>query len=148
MSLPVKDNAKPWATVNVKNGSSYYMLPEPSEYEGLTATVVKTTQSADGVLSFTVVNEDVAKVSLKWRYLSGQVWSDILTLFDGNGGKNFVRTVKFFNQSKNDFTEREMYISDRKAKILRRAVTGSAPSFSYNIGYEDCELELIDTRKR
>lgn len=123
-------------------GDGGVALYDPSTYNGETATVVKTNTNSKGQVLIDVVVEDVAKVSLTWRFLTPDKWSDMLKLFDGTNGGNFVQLVKFFNQTTNKYDVREMYVGDRKSGIFMRNEDGSIK------GYTDCSLNLIDTRNR
>lgn len=56
-------------------------LPEPSSYEATTSTIVDSGRNVQGKVVGSVVRHDVAKVSLKWNYLTAQQWAAILSLF-------------------------------------------------------------------
>ena len=114
-------------------------LPEPSSYSGLTATVVDSARNAEGRMIGAVVRDDVAKVELKWSFLTAQQWSDILKLFSIANGGNFTNQITFFNQTTADYETREMYVSDRGAGMWRRDEnTGDV------IGFTNCALSLIE----
>lgn len=133
------------ASVNIggfEDGKKYVKLPEPSSYEAMTATIVKEVRNSDGEISFTVVKDDAAKITLEWSILSGATWGAILSIFSGK--LRFVRPVKFINQTDNDFATRMMYVSDRTAEIHSRKVVNG----EVRIIYKNCKLELIDTRKK
>ena len=124
------------------DGNGGTALYDPSTYNGETATIVKTNTNSKGQVLINVVVEDVAKVSLQWKFLDAEKWSTILKLFDGTNGGNFVQLVKFFNQTTNKYEIREMYVGDRKSGIFMRNADGSVR------GYTDCTLNLVDTRNR
>lgn len=114
-----------------------YPLPEPSSYSGSTSTIVDAGRNVEGKFIGSVVRSDVAKVELKWNYLTVQEWANINQLF--LGPNNFVREVEFFDQARGTWTVREMYVSDRSAGMWRRhPVTGDI------LGWTDCALSLIE----
>ena len=114
-----------------------YALPEPSSYSGSTSTLVDAGRNVEGKFIGSVVRSDVAKVELKWNYLTVQEWANINQLF--LGPNNFVREVEFFDQVRGTWTVREMYVSDRSAGMWRRhPVTGDV------LGWMDCALSLIE----
>lgn len=114
-----------------------YPLPEPSSYSGSTATLVDAGRNVEGRFIGSVVRSDVAKVELRWNYLTVQEWANINQLF--LGPNNFVREVEFFDQARGTWTVREMYVSDRSAGMWRRhPVTGEV------LGWTDCTLSLIE----
>lgn len=110
-------------------------LPEPSEYSGITSTIVDSARNVSGYVIGSVVRSDVAKVELKWRYLTVEQWASILGLFTNN----FYNQVEFFNQSIGDYCERKMYVSDRSAGMWRRnPVSGEI------MGWTNCTLSLVE----
>jgi len=114
-----------------------YALPEPSSYSGNTSTLVDAGRNVEGKFIGSVVRSDVAKVELKWNYLTVQEWANINQLF--SGPNNFVRKVEFFDQVRGTWTVREMYVSDRSAGMWHRhPVTGDV------LGWTDCALSLIE----
>ena len=112
-----------------------YELPEPSEYSGNTSTIVDSARNVSGYVIGSVVRHDVAKVELKWRYLTAQQWAGILRLFTNN----FYNSVTFYNQATADYTTRNMYVSDRKAGMWRRD-----PLSGEVLGWTECSLSLVE----
>lgn len=110
-------------------------LPEPSEYSGNTSTIVDSGRNVSGYVIGSVVRHDVAKVELKWRYLTVAQWASVLSLFTNN----FYVTVKFFNQATGSYTTRQMYVSDRKAGMWRRH-----PETGEVMGWTGCSLSLVE----
>ena len=110
-------------------------LPEPSEYSANTSTIVDSARNVSGYVIGSVIRNDVAKVELKWRYLTAQQWASVLSLFTNN----FYNSVTFFNQSTADYTTRQMYVGDRKAGIWRRH-----PETGEVMGFVDCSLSLVE----
>jgi hypothetical protein len=112
-----------------------YEFPEPSEYSGLTSTLVDSARNVKGYVIGSVIRSDVAKIELSWRYLTAQQWANVIGPFN----ENFYCTVEFFNQPTASYTTREMYVSDRKAGMWRRhPVTGEV------MGWVGCELSLVE----
>ena len=110
-------------------------LPEPSEYSASTSTLVDSARNVSGYVVGAVVRSDVAKVELKWRYLTARQWADVLSLFTNN----FYNQVRFFNQATADYTTRQMYVGDRSAGMWRRHPTTGAV-----MGFTDCSLSLVE----
>lgn len=110
-------------------------LPEPSYYDANTSTLVDSARNVSGYVVGSVVRHDVAKVELKWRYLTAQQWADILSLFNNN----FYNTVTFYNQATADYTTRQMYVGDRHAGMWRRH-----PETGAVMGWTDCSLALVE----
>jgi len=110
-------------------------LPEPSEYSGTTSTIVDSARNVSGYVIGSVVRSDVAKVELKWRYLTKEQWADILSMFTNN----FYNNVTFFNQSTGDYSTRQMYVSDRKAGVWRRH-----PATGEIMGWTNCSMSLVE----
>ena len=110
-------------------------LPEPSEYSANTSTIVDSGRNVQGYVIGAVVRHDVAKVELKWRYLTAQQWANVLSLFTNN----FYNDVRFFNQATADYTTRQMYVGDRKAGMWRRH-----PETGEVMGWTECSLSLIE----
>lgn len=110
-------------------------LPEPSEYSASTSTLVDSARNVSGYVIGAVIRSDVAKVELKWRYLTVEQWANVLSLFTNN----FYNSVTFFNQSTGAYTTREMYVGDRSAGMWRRH-----PSTGEVMGWLDCSLSLVE----
>lgn len=110
-------------------------LPEPSSYSGTTSTIVDSGRNVRGVVVGSVVRHDVAKVALKWNYLTAQQWANILSMFTSN----FYCSVRFYNQAKAAYDTRQMYVSDRTAGMWRRC-----PSNGSIMGWTDCSLSLVE----
>ena len=110
-------------------------LPEPSEYSANTSTIVDSGRNVTGHVIGSVVRHDVAKIELKWRYLTTQQWANVLSLFTNN----FYNDVTFFNQATAQYTTRQMYVSDRKSGMWRRH-----PTTGEVMGWVDCALSLVE----
>lgn len=112
-----------------------FEFPEPSEYSANTSTLVDSARNVSGYVIGAVVRSDVAKVEIKWRYLTAVQWANILRLFTNN----FYNSVTFYNQATASYTTREMYVSDRSAGMWRRH-----PSTGEVMGWTDCSLSLVE----
>ena len=110
-------------------------LPEPSEYRSGTSTLVDSARNVEGRVVGSVVRSDVAKIELKWRYLTAQQWAMVLSLFKDN----FYNNVTFFDQTTGGYTSRDMYVGDRTAGMWRRN-----PSTGEVMGFTECSLNLIE----
>lgn len=110
-------------------------LPEPSEYSANTSTLVDSARNVAGYVVGSVIRSDVAKVELKWRYLTAQQWASVLSLFTNS----FYNSVTFFNQATASYTTRQMYVGDRKAGMWRRH-----PETGEVMGFTDCSLSLVE----
>lgn len=110
-------------------------LPEPSEYSANTSTLVDSARNVSGYVIGSVIRNDVAKVELKWRYLTAQQWASVLSLF----ANSFYNSVTFYNQATATYTTRQMYVSDRSAGIWRRH-----PETGAVMGWVDCALSLVE----
>lgn len=110
-------------------------LPEPSEYSASTSTLVDSARNVSGYVIGSVVRNDVAKVELRWRYLTARQWANVLSLFTSN----FYNSVTFFNQATADYTTREMYVGDRSAGMWRRH-----PETGEILGWTECSLSLVE----
>ena len=110
-------------------------LPEPSEYSANTATLVDSARNVKGKVIGSVIRDDVAKVEMKWNYLTAEQWAGILKLFT----KNFYNKVTFYNQATASYTTREMYVGDRNASMWRRH-----PETGEVMGFTDCRLALVE----
>lgn len=110
-------------------------LPEPSEYSASTSTLVDSGRNVSGYVIGSVIRNDVAKVELKWRYLTARQWADVLSLFTNN----FYNQVTFFNQATASYTTRQMYVGDRSAGMWRRH-----PATGEVMGFVDCSLSLVE----
>ena len=117
-----------------------FALPTPSQYVGLTATIVNAGRNVKGVTIGTVIREDVGKVELSWKYLTVKQWSDILKLFSPTFGGGFYRNVTFYDQVRADWITREMYVSDRTSAGLIQL----DPIMQTPRGWENPKLALVE----
>ena len=116
-----------------------YSFPEPSSYSANTSTIVNSSRNVEGKMIGSVVRENVSKIEISWKYLTVEQWARIQKCFSEVDGGKFINSVKFFDQSKGDFNEKDMYVSDRKSGLWRRDPTTGAV-----LGWTDCSLSLIE----
>jgi hypothetical protein len=118
-----------------------YDFPEPAKdgYSGNTSTLVDSARNTQGVMVGSVIRDDVAKVEMKWSYLTVKQWADMLKCFSIARGGKFINDVTFFCQDIGDWTTRQMYVSDRKADMFRRD-----PKTGDVLGYTNCSLSLVE----
>ena len=76
------------------------ILPEPSTYEGNTGTIVDSARNTEGRMIGAVIRDDVAKVSMTWKYLTVEQWSAINRLFRTSSGGSFINSVTFLTRRK------------------------------------------------
>ena len=110
-------------------------FPEPSSYEATTSTIVDSGRNVQGKVVGSVVRHDVAKVAMKWNFLTAQQWATVLSLFT----TNFYCTVRFYNQAKAGYDTRQMYVSDRTSGMWRRC-----PTNGNVMGFTGCSLSLVE----
>lgn len=113
-------------------------IPEPSTYSATTATTVDAGRNVKGVFVGAIIREDTAKIELTWKYISAENWSMISKLFQSKFGGSFINSVTFYNQDTNDWETREMYVSDRTAKLFLRNEDNTMR------GYTDARIALIE----
>lgn len=110
-------------------------VPDPSEYNATTSTLVDEGRNTEGAFIGSVIRNELAKVEMKWNYLSAQQWADILAHFKAS----FVNSVTFLNQDTNQYETRSMYVSDRTGGAACRD-----PRTKELKGWQGCRLALIE----
>lgn len=122
------------AMVSIDN----YAFPEPSTYNSQTSTIVDSGRNAKGQMIGSVIREDIAKISLTWKFISVQDWANLLAKFSTAQGGSFINPVTFFLQDTGTWVTRYMYVSDRKANVYLRDAQGNIK------GYTNVSLNLIE----
>ena len=85
------------------------------------------------------LGDDVAKVTLSWKFLTVSDWAKINKCFAEKYGGKFYNNVTFFNQVTGKWETRKMYVSDRDASIFRRdPISGDV------VGYVNPKLSLVE----
>lgn len=135
-------------------------LPCPSDYQGSASTLVDSARNTQGIVVADVIKSDVAKIELKWNFLTVAEYSKIAKLFEpayyGGDTSVFMRACSFFDVIKgswNGSTENQpdiynnkckvFYPSDRKVKFAKMVLNDNGSPK----GYQDVSLNLIDTGK-
>lgn len=153
-------NAFSQVSVYNSNTSQWVDLPCASEYTGIATTLVDSGRNAKGVVIGDVIASDIAKVEIKWNFLTVEQYSEIAQLFEpkynNNDPQAFFRAVRFFDVVKGDFDGdnseapntttnrcRIMYCGDRKVAFAKMKLDESGKP----IGYQGVSLNLIDTNK-
>lgn len=111
-----------------------YALPEPTAYSGTTSTLVDAGTSVSGKLLGSVVRDEVANISLSWNFLGTEEWAEMNQIFK----ENHINRIRFFDQTKGDWDERDMYVSDRDAGMWRRDDEGNV------LGWTGCAVKLTE----
>jgi len=147
-----------FAQVSIYNeySSTWVDLPCASEYTGIATTVVDSGRNPDGVVIADVIASDIAKVEMKWNFLTLEQYSLIAQLFEPKYHGEFMNAVRFFDVVKGDFDGdnssapdktnnpcRIMYCGDRKVSFAKIKLDDDGKP----IGYQGVSLNLIDTHK-
>ena len=144
--------------------SLWVALPTPSDYNGSSSTLVNSARNTQGEVIGDVIKSDVAKVELKWNYLTLAQYTALAQLFEPLYNGAFFNAVSFFDVIKGDFngtvnpsslsanppTNRSganpckvFYPNDRKVAFAKLKLDSNGKP----IGYTDVSLNLIDTGK-
>ena len=131
-------------------------LPCASEYTGIATTVVNSGRNVEAVVIAEVIASDIAKVEMKWNFLTIEQYTLIAQLFEPKYHGEFMNATRFFDVVKGDFDGdnttppntttnrcRIMYCGDRKVSFAKMKVD----EFGKPIGYQGVSLNLIDTHK-
>lgn len=139
------------------NPASWVDLPCPSDYSGISTTLVDSGRNTQGIIIADVINSDIAKIELHWNYLTVAQYSAIAQLFEPKyNGNRFDMPVSFFDIVKGDFEGdisqapnnstnkcRLFYAGDRKVQFAHIKLDSDGKP----LGYTDVQLNLIDTGK-
>lgn len=136
------------------DGATTSDIPVPSDYSGLSSTVVDSGRNISGQVIGGIVREDVAKVELKWNFMTVAQYAKLAQLFDSKYNGNFFVGVSFFDivagtwdgsiESAPDIVNnpiRLFYPSDRKVQFAKMVLNSDGSPK----GYENVSLNLIDT---
>lgn len=108
-------------------------IPTPSEYTALTADIVDSGRNAQGTTVAQVVRSDVAKITMKWNWLTVGQWSGILQLFKNN----FFVSVRYYDQVTMGYQTRTFYVSDRSGGLAQ--LKDGEP-----VAWTNCSLSLVE----
>lgn len=129
-------------------GSEAFVVKTPSEYIGNTATIVDSARSTNGYMIGTVIRNGVAKIQMKWNFISSEDWAALLMQFEPEYGGAFVRDVTFFNQTTNQLETRQMYVSDRTSAgsflVHNEFTTNNPEKIGLPRGYLNAQFSLIE----
>lgn len=129
-------------------GAEAFVVKTPSEYIGNTATIVDSARSTNGYMIGTVIRNGVAKIQLKWNFITAEEWAEMLMQFEPEYGGAFVRSVTFFNQTTGRMETREMYVSDRTSAgsflLHNQETTNDPDKIGLPRGYLNASLSLIE----
>lgn len=141
-----------------ENLGNWVQLPTPSDYSGTSTTVVDSARNSEGVVVGDVIKSDVAKVELKWNFLTVAQYSAIAKLFERKYNGDFFVPVSFFDVINGDFEGdltkvptnsegnnpiRIFYCGDRKVQFAKMVLNADGTPK----GYQNVSLNLIDTGK-
>lgn len=133
-------------------------LPCPSSYSASASTLVNSGRNADGQVIADVIRSDIAKIEMKWNFLTTAQYAQLAQLFEEKYGGSFINAVSFFDVIKGDYDGditkaptastgnnpcRTFYPNDRKVAFAKITLDSSGKP----IGYEGVSLNLIDTCK-
>jgi hypothetical protein len=105
---------KPLVTIlsKVKGVSSLSLpTPKPGGYIGTTSIIVGGGRNVKGKMIGQPIRYDVAKVECEWNYLDAETWSNILKRFSQKHGGSYFNDIEFYDQVRNAWITREMYVS-------------------------------------
>ena len=140
------------------HNSNWIDLPCPSDYSGISTTLVDSARNTQGQVIGNVIASDIAKVEMKWKFLTPQQYSNMAKLFEQKYNGSFFVAVSFFDIIKNDFDGdrtkaptnssgnnpcRMFYCGDRKVQFAKMVLNEDGTPK----GYADVALNLIDTGK-
>ena len=144
--------------------SRWVALPTPSGYDASSSTLVNSARNTQGQVIGDVIKSDVAKIELKWNYLTLAQYSALAQLFEPAYNGAFFNAVSFFDVIKGDWNGtvnptfpalnpptavgganpcKIFYPNDRKVSFAKIKLDANGKP----VGYEGVALNLIDTGK-
>jgi hypothetical protein len=114
-------------------------FPEPSSYEATSSDFVDAGRNLEGVTIGALVRNDVAKVSMSWKYVPADIWAQMLQCFIRKFGGDFYNYVTFYNQTIAGWETRYFYVNDRTSGLWQRD-----PRNGDIRGWTSCKLNLIE----
>ena len=143
-------------TFGLQADNYWVELPTPSEYSGISTTLVDSGRNSSGEIIADVIKSDVAKVEITWNYLTVAQYSKIAKLFEKKYGGEFFVPVSFFDVISGNYEGditiapntttnkiRLFYPNDRKVDFAHIKLDSNGKP----IGYVGVSLHLIDTGK-
>lgn len=154
------------ALVYVYNEHSnlWVALPTPSGYDASSSTLVNSARNTQGQVIGDVIKSDVAKIELKWNYLTLSQYTALAQLFEPAYNGAFFNAVSFFDVIKGDWNGtvnpsnlsqnpptnsaganpcKVFYPNDRKVTFAEIKLDANGKP----VGYTGVALNLIDTGK-
>lgn len=128
------------------------IIRTPMDYKGYSTTAVDSSRNSDGRVVAQPVIEDVAKIEVKWNFLTVDEFSKLSKLFVEKYGGSFFVPVAFFDETLGDYDGdntvapssandvRIFYPNDRVADFAHITLVNGKP-----VGYSNVSLHLIDT---
>lgn len=130
------------AEYNGGEGHNALYLPAPSinSAKQTVSTIVSSGRDADGVVyAQRILDRNLVKLEIQWKYLTATQWKDILTKINaGRGG--FYVWIRYFDMESASWKCREFYPGDRTALPFR-----IDPNTKAILSYLDCTVNFIDT---
>ncbi|MBO4543372.1 MAG: hypothetical protein J5725_09365 [Bacteroidales bacterium] len=136
------------------NTSQWVQLPCPTDYSGISTTLVDSARNSKGQVIGRPIASDIAKVELKWNFLTVAQYSAIAKLFEPKYNGSFFVPVSFFDIINGAFEGditiapntttnkiRLFYCGDRKVQFVHIKLNNDGSP----VGYEGVSLNLIDT---
>lgn len=140
--------------------NKWVSLPCPSDYSGGASTLVDSGRNTQGQVVGSVIASDVAKIELKWNFLTVAEYSKIAKLFEpayyGGDTSVFMRACSFFDVIKGSWNGsvdtapdiynnhcKVFYPGDRKVSFAKMVLNENGTPK----GYSGVSLNLIDTGK-
>lgn len=139
-----------WKNIGGTEGN--VIVRTPSDYSGSSSTIVNSARNSQGQVVGDVIAHDVAKVELKWNYLTIAEYSALAKIFK----TDFFVPCCFFDVVEGTWegdnsqapsganNVRIFYCGDRKVDFAHITLdSNGAP-----IGYSNVSLHLIDTGRK
>lgn len=131
-------------------------VPTPSDYTGSSSTLVSSGRNPKGQVIGDVINSDIAKIELRWNFLTKAQFSRLAKLFEPKHNGSFFVAVSFFDVIAGDWDGsneepptdssgnnpcRLFYPNDRKVAFAKMVLNDDGSPK----GYQNVQLNLIDT---
>ena len=121
--------------ITLTAGGDTLKLPFAAYESGkqIISTMVDQARTADGIVRGEVI-ATAPKHELKWRVLSPEKWSEILTFFD----KHFYFNATYTDMVTNSTVTKTFYVGDRSANPFIIDTASGKPRY-----YLDCQANII-----
>ena len=147
-----KENSSSWFRIGGDNAD----IRCPSEYSGISTTVVDSARNVQAQVIADIIASDVAKIEMSWNYLTVAEYSALAQLFEQKYNGSYFVPVAFFDIVKGDWdgtdgaspsasnNVRIFYCGDRKVSVAHITLDSTGKP----IGYTGVKLNLIDTGRK